>query len=76
MAGEKKVVRLSPLHQIVFACIFQNEQKAGPAMLEFLNAVLRYVGEEPITQIISMRSEYSVMGDSGIGAHLRHRGSN
>ena len=64
MAGEKKVVRLSPLHQIVFACIFQNEQKAGPAMLEFLNAVLRYVGEEPITQIISMRSEYSVMGDS------------
>ena len=60
----KKVVRLSPLHAVVFACIFQSEEKSGPAMLEFLNAVLKYVDEEPITEIISMKSEYPVFGMS------------
>ena len=60
---EKKVVRLSPLHSVVFACIFQDEEKAAPAMLDFLNAVLAYVGEEPIVKIISMQSEYSLMGE-------------
>ena len=64
MSEEKKVVRLSPLHAVVFACIFQDEKKAGPAMLEFLNAVLSHVGEEPIVEIISMKSEYAVMGES------------
>ena len=58
------VIRLNPLNSVVFACIFQNEQKAGVAMLEFLNAVLGHVGEEPLVEIISMRSEYSVMSDS------------
>ena len=61
MAEEKKVVRLSPLHAVVFACIFQDEKKAGPAMLEFLNAVLSHVGEEPIVEILGMKSEYAVM---------------
>ena len=61
---DKKVVRLSPLHAVVFACIFQSEEKSGPAMLEFLNAVLKHVGEEPITEIISMKSEYPVFGMS------------
>ena len=28
------VVRMSPLHQVVFACIFQDKEKSGPAMLE------------------------------------------
>ena len=32
--------RLNPLNAVVFACIFQDEKKAGPAMLEFLNARL------------------------------------
>ncbi len=33
-------------------------------MLEFLNAVLSHVGEEPIIEIISMKSEYSIFGES------------
>ena len=61
---ENKVVRLSPLHAVVFARIFQDKKKAGAAMLEFLNAILKEVGEEPITEIIEMRSEYSIMGES------------
>lgn len=64
MTERKNVVRLSPLHNVVFACIFQDEEKAGPAMLEFLNAVLQHVGEEPIVEILSMKSEYSVLGES------------
>ena len=58
------VVRLSPLHAVVFACIFQDQKKAGPAMLEFLNAILNEVGEEPIAEIIDMKSEYSILGES------------
>lgn len=56
--------RLSPLHHVVFSCIFQDEKKAGTAMLEFLNSILVHVGEEPIVQILSMKSEYSVFGES------------
>ena len=63
-AEGENMVRLSPLNSVVFACIFQSKQKSGPAMLDFLNAVLNYVGEEPIVEIISMRSEYSLMGKS------------
>ena len=33
-------------------------------MKEFLNSFLQYAGEEPIDEILSMRSEYPVMGDS------------
>lgn len=64
MRNEKKVVRVSPLNAVVFACIFQNVEKAGKAMLEFLNAVLKHVGEEPIVEIIDMKSEYAVFGES------------
>ena len=42
MSNEKKVVRVSPLNAVVFACIFQDVEKAGKAgkaMLDFLNAV-------------------------------------
>ena len=61
---EKKVVRLSPLNNLVFSCIFQSEEKSGRAMLEFLNAILVYVGEEPIEEIISMMSEYPLISES------------
>ncbi len=64
MKNEKNVVRLSPLNNVVFACIFQDEKKAGIAMLEFLNAVLDYVGEEPAVEIVSMKSEYAIFGES------------
>ena len=63
MSNEKKVVRVSPLNAVVFACIFQDVEKAGKAMLDFLNAVLRHVGEEPIVEIIDMKSEYAVFGE-------------
>ena len=45
----ENVVRLSPLNAVVFACIFQDKEKTGPAMLEFLNVVLKNVNEEPIS---------------------------
>ena len=64
MSSQQKIIRLSPLHAVVFACIFQSEEKSGAAMLDFLNAVLKYVGEEPVTEIISMKSEYPVFGES------------
>ena len=64
MNEESKVVRISPLNSVVFACIFQDEKKAGKAMLELLNAILNHVGEEPIVEIMSMKSEYSVFGES------------
>lgn len=64
MSIEKKVVRVSPLNAVVFACIFQDVEKAGKAMREFLNAVLEHVGEEPIVEILDMKSEYAVFGES------------
>ena len=64
MSIEKKVVRVSPLNAVVFACIFQDVEKAGKAMMEFLNAVLEHVGEEPIVEILDMKSEYAVFGES------------
>ena len=63
MGTSGSAARLSPLNSVVFACIFQSEEKAGAAMLEFLNAVLRHVGEEPIAEILNMRSEYPLMGE-------------
>ena len=36
VADERTVVRLSPLHNVVFACIFDNEKKSGIAMLDLL----------------------------------------
>ena len=56
--------RLSPLHNVVFACIFRDERKSGVAMLEFLNAILEHVKEEPVVEIISMNSEYPMIGES------------
>ena len=64
MSEVRYLVRYSPLHAVVFVCIFQNEEKARAAMLEFLNAVMMHVGEEPISEIIDMASEYAVMGES------------
>jgi predicted transposase/invertase (TIGR01784 family) len=32
-------------------------------MLDFLNAVLTHVGEEPISEILEMKSEYTLMGN-------------
>ena len=60
--NDKPVRRLSPLNNVVFACIFENKQKSGKAMLELLNAILTHVGEKPVKEIISMHSEYSLMG--------------
>ena len=63
MDNEKAAVRLSPLNNMVFACIFQND-RAKPAMLEFLNAILKSVGEELISDILEIKSEYSLLGES------------
>ena len=44
MSNKQKIVRISPLNAVVFACIFRDAEKAGKAMLDFLNAVLKHVG--------------------------------
>ena len=63
MSNKQKIVRISPLNAVVFACIFRDAEKAGKAMLDFLNAVLKHVGEEPIVEILDMKSEYAVFGE-------------
>ena len=70
MPNEKSELRLSPLNNLVFACIFKDEN-SKPAMLEFLNAVLNYVGGEPISEIIDIKSEYSLLGESKAQKHGR-----
>lgn len=62
--GKNPAERLSPLNNVVFACIFQSKEYSGTAMLELLNAILGHVGEEPIAEIIDMKSEYPLMGES------------
>jgi len=63
MSNKQKIVRISPLNAVVFACIIRDAEKAGKAMLDFLNAVLKHVGEEPIVEILDMKSEYAVFGE-------------
>ena len=57
MSNKQKIVRISPLNAVVFACFFRDAEKAGKAMLDFLNAVLKHVGEETIVEILDMKSE-------------------
>ena len=45
MSNKQKIVRISPLNAVVCACFFRDAEKAGKAMLDFLNAVLKHVGE-------------------------------
>jgi len=52
--------RLNPLADIVFSCIFQ-DMEGAPAMKELINAVLANAGDEPIAEIIEMRSQYPQM---------------
>ena len=63
MSNKQKIVRISPLNAVVFACFFRDAEKAGKAMLDFLNAVLKHVGEETIVEILDMKSEYAVFGE-------------
>ena len=57
------VQRLSPLNNLVFASLFQDMESA-PAMLELLNAILGAVNEEPVEEILSIRSEYPLIAKS------------
>ena len=58
---DSSVPRLMPLNDVVFSCIFDDVEQTGPSMLEFLNAVLTSEGEEPIVEIIEMKSQYSLI---------------
>ena len=59
----EKAERLSPLNNLVFASLFQDMESA-PAMLELLNAILGAVNEEPVEEILSIRSEYPLIAKS------------
>lgn len=50
-------IRMNPLIDIVFSCIFQ-DMSGAPAMKELINAVLVSAGDEPIEEIMEMRSQY------------------
>ncbi len=53
---------MSPLNAKVFSDIFQDKEKSGQAMKEFLNAILEYPKEDPITEIVDKVSGNPVMG--------------
>ncbi len=61
-----KVDRLNPLADIVFSCMFQNMDGA-PAMKELINAVLTNAGDEPIAEIVDMRSQYPQLAEQPVG---------
>lgn len=61
-----KAKRLSPLNSIMFSCLFK-DMEAKTAMLELLNAVLAQVGEEPVEEILDIKSEYSLIAE-GFGS--------
>lgn len=58
--------RLNPLHAVMFSCLFK-DMSAQLAMFELLNAILEEVGEEPIVEILDIKSEYSLIAE-GINA--------
>ncbi len=58
--------RLNPLADIVFSCMFQNMDGA-PAMKELINAVLINAGDEPIAEIVDMRSQYPQLAEQPMG---------
>ncbi len=61
-----KFDRLNPLADIVFSCMFQNMDGA-PAMKELINAVLTNAGDEPIAEIVDMRSQYPQLSEQPLG---------
>ena len=57
--------RLNPLSSVMFSCLFKDmESKA--AMLELLNSILSEVDEEPVEEILDIKSEYSLIAE-GVG---------
>lgn len=58
--------RLNPLADIVFSCMFQ-DMEGAPAMKELINAVLVNAGDEPISEIVEMRSQYPQMAEQPNG---------
>ncbi len=66
MMESNKLDRLNPLADIVFSCIFQNMDVA-PAMKELINAVLTNAGDEPIAEIVDMRSKYPQLSEQPFG---------
>lgn len=57
--------RLNPLSSVMFSCLFKDmESKA--AMLELLNVILSEVGEDPVEEILDIKSEYSLIAE-GVG---------
>lgn len=73
----------------MFSCLFDDITRTGQSMKEFLNALLVSEGEEPIEEIVEMKSEYTMMPEGAIQKlgrfdvkvkkhlrrHLRHRGT-
>lgn len=66
---EQGVRRLSPLNDVMFACLFDDVGRTGSSMREFLSAMLESEGEEPIAEIISMQCVHSPRPD-GVGQRL------
>lgn len=54
--------RLNPLSDIVFNNIFM-DMSAAPAMLGFINAVMRAAGDAAIDRIVRLESQYALMAE-------------
>ena len=57
----ESIIRLNPLADVVFSCMFRNMQSA-PAMKGIINAVLADANDELIEEVIDMKSQYSQIG--------------
>jgi len=75
---ESSIGRLNPLDDAVFACLFDDIERTGNSMREFLSAVLTSEGEEPIAQIVEMGSESPLTPDweEGLARGLSERAEN
>jgi len=52
------IVRVNPLSDRVFSCMFKG-MEASNVMRGLVNSVIEKVGDEPISEIVSMRSQYT-----------------
>ena len=57
--------RFNPLSSVMFSCLFK-DMESKIAMLELLNAILLEVREEPVEEILDIKSEYSLIAE-GVG---------
>jgi predicted transposase/invertase (TIGR01784 family) len=59
----KGTLDISPLHDVMINCIFQ-DNRAAKALLSLVNSIRVDAGKEPIQEIVSVSSQYALIGES------------